>query len=77
MEAWEANLPKLVEDDVSIVTIFEHQVRELMEDNEGSGLKYPQARQIVRSAWNLAVVGNLIRECLANYMEDGRFIHEI
>ena len=77
MEAWEANLPKLVEEDVSIVTIFEHQVRELMEDNEGSWLKYPQARQIVRSAWNLAVVGNLIRECLANYMEDGRFIHEI
>ena len=77
MEAWEANLPKLVEEDVSIVTIFEHQVRELMEDNQGSGLKYSQARQIVRSAWNLAVVGNLIRECLANYMEDGRFIHEI
>ena len=50
MEAWEANLPKLVEEDVSIVTIFEHQVRELMEDNEGSWLKYPQARQIVQSA---------------------------
>lgn len=77
MEAWEANLPKLVEEDVSIVTIFECQVRELMDENRGSGMKYPEARQIVRSAWNLAVVGNLIRECLANYMEDGRFIHEI
>lgn len=70
---WKTNLPQLEQDDVSLVEIFECQVRELVDDWESDGLTYPDARQIVRSAWNLRVVGDLIREALENYMENGRF----
>ena len=70
---WRQNIQKLVEENVSMVTIQENQIWELMGDYEDQGLTYPEARQIIRSAWNLNIVGNVIRAAVADYMEKGRF----